>query len=296
LSKNNYVDPIELETLILRDIEIGELSKESKKILSDMISGILLKRCYINYDDDTKGDMYVKALTFITRYWAGYRKFRWVYVLYNVKNDNSYESTIKQLKSLKEFRRIRPKTPEQISEASKYHQDNNDFLIVSIIPDKAKLFNSELKEYKIEYNRFKEQNSIFAYFTQYIESAFKQVLNDSKFLYKKGISSLYDNMTVYSLDKEDEYDMLIHDSESTMLTNHLSKEDGLDINIHNNLDIIREDDVIYDREVLIDSILANSHDLDEIIDTSYEYLKDKTKSNLKTIYNDPTLLYFLLKQ
>ena len=283
--KNFYLDPVKLETNILRDLKNKKLSEESKNMIFLLIEKLLSKSNFNGYDEDVKKDMMVLAYEYITRYWKNFVPDK---ILYSINKEEK-----SKIKNFLKYLKIEKETNNKI-----YFTENKN------INKNIEIF---LKKNNIEYQVSIKKNSIFAYFTQIIKNAFLQVINNvnKKFLYKIGKTRYSNNASIYSLNREDK-------NEINYLRRNLkynkdfsvSFEDNWNFDIERDIEKVyklinkykkekNKENLIIDRNYVVKALLDVAYDLESLSLLSYKVCQDS--SLFKKVYKDKTMIYLLSK-
>lgn len=283
------VDPEELEKSILADKRNGgKLSKKSISLFWDMINLQLKKGNYRGYDEDTKADMAVLAFTLLSKYW---------------KNYVPYQITIK-LASVPP-KKLVERTGVKIGAAGTASIKWKDGW-----KEKLGILRNEGYVRKISVRKF----SVFSYYLQYIENAFKNVLNKRKsnpfngFQYRTGENgnSINGHVVVGHRDKELKFSLKggpAHDVADETATEE--KDDGeyystadLDVSYLERKKTERfcgrEYEIIYDRPEIMDMLAAASKTTEEMMEYA-KILILHDPSSVKALKKDESFMYLALE-
>ena len=261
-----YIDNKELERVITNDLKNGnKLSEKSNLLIFDLINNILLRNNFRNYDEDTKGEMQLTAFDYIQRYIKNFKPYK--YVLHFKKGDidiikNSINSNL-------------------------INVENDTITVYN--ENEYKDIKKIVSQYNLDVKETKTKNRLYSYLTQIIFNAFKYVINKNRqhFMYKTG-SSQHSGMSIVTREKDyKDSDIYEHEMELS--------SDSSNNNITIKKDFKQKDNIIYDRDEIIDFILSNSDDIDDVINISYKTINEGGEREGKKIYRDKTLTYILLR-
>ena len=286
------VDAEELEKSILRDKRVGKLSKRSIELFWDLINLRIKKGNYRGYDEDTKADMSLQAFTFLSKYWKNYVPYQITVIL----DGDPPKEILGEIGAEKKGGKV------------SFKWDSEWRTKVGVLRNAGYLK-------KVTVRRF----SIFSYYLQYVENAFKNVLNKKKsdpfngFQYRTGENggSINGHVVVGHTDKETKYgirrtagfdavdeiasSLYGQTEESYHSLSELEPVSGNAENRKGEIELCgKKYRVIYDRDPLIDMLAEKSSTPEDMI----EYAKSliiHDPSAVKTLKKDEVFMYLALE-